>query len=165
MEKIKVNNEIVEYDSSNKENSFIITIQEESTEFKIFKYGNEYLLLNTEENTFKVLDTFQTKEKTIIWIDDEEIVLMEESEGGVESGEGVIENVIKAPMPGIVKEIKFKEKESVKKGDTVIVLESMKVLHELKALTDGVIKKILVQPDSQVEPSEILVEIEPQEEK
>jgi biotin carboxyl carrier protein len=68
-------------------------------------------------------------------------------------------------MPGIIREVKFKEKDSVKKGDTIVVLESMKVLNDLKSSVDGIIQKINVAVGMQVGPLEVLVEIEPKEEQ
>lgn len=68
-------------------------------------------------------------------------------------------------MPGIIKEIKFKEQDFVKKGDTIVILESMKVLNELKSSVNGTIKKIYVQIGMQVGPLELLVDIEPEEAK
>ena len=165
MEKIRINNEIIEYELSNRDNTYNVTLQESNTEFQIFKYGSDYLLFNTTENTFRVLNAYQTKDKTIIWIDDEELMLEEESEDSFAGEDETVENVIKSPMPGTIKEIKFKEQDSVKKGDTVVILESMKVLNELKSQVNGIIKKISIQTGSQVGPLETLVEIEPQEEK
>jgi biotin carboxyl carrier protein len=66
-------------------------------------------------------------------------------------------------MLGIIKEIKFMENDTVKKGDTVVVLESMKVLNELKSSVNGCIKKIYIEKGAQVGALELLVEIEPKE--
>lgn len=64
---------------------------------------------------------------------------------------------IKAPMPGLVVEVKVQSGQSIKKGDAILVLEAMKMENILKATGDGVVKSILVQKGSKVEKNEILV--------
>ncbi|OSS41248.1 Biotin carboxyl carrier protein of acetyl-CoA carboxylase, Biotin carboxyl carrier protein [Desulfurella amilsii] len=165
MEKIKVNNELFEYDLSIKDSLYTLAHDGTSASFQVFKYGDDYLVFDLENNTFVVLDAYLAKDKAIIWVDDQELVLEEESEENVSLGDESKENNIKSPMPGIIREVKFKEKDSVKKGDAIVVLESMKVLNDLKSSIDGIIKKINVDVGMQVGPLEILVEIEPKEEQ
>lgn len=44
---------------------------------------------------------------------------------------------IKAPMPGMIKELKFADGATVKKGDVIVVLESMKMDNDITAEADG----------------------------
>jgi biotin carboxyl carrier protein len=44
---------------------------------------------------------------------------------------------IKAPMPGMIKELKCAEGATVKKGDVIIVLEAMKMDNDITAEADG----------------------------
>lgn len=69
-------------------------------------------------------------------------------------------NAVKSPMPGIVLKLNVGEKDTVKKGDVLLVLEAMKMENELKSPMDGVIKKISVQQGSSVEKNQMLIEIE-----
>jgi len=46
---------------------------------------------------------------------------------------------IKAPMPGMIKDLKVAEGASVKKGDVILVLEAMKMDNDITAEADGVI--------------------------
>ena len=55
------------------------------------------------------------------------------------------EVVVKSPMPGIVLQITKAAGDVVKKGQTVVILESMKMENELKAPRDGVISKVHVE--------------------
>ncbi len=165
MEKVIINEETLEYEVSSQNDLYTVTIGNESKKISVTKYGEEYLIFDPDKHSFISADVYKSKDKVIVWIEDEEFIIEEEKEEGFTSDEGQAENVIKAPMPGVIKEIKFKEQDKVKKGDTVIILESMKVLHELKAQIDGTIKSISVKSGAQAGPSEILVEIEPEEEK
>ncbi|MEI6489823.1 MAG: biotin/lipoyl-containing protein [Bacteroidota bacterium] len=66
-------------------------------------------------------------------------------------------NEIKAPMPGLVIEVKVNEGDTVKKGDSILVLEAMKMENNLKSPTDGVVKKINVKKGQAVEKNQVLI--------
>ena len=60
------------------------------------------------------------------------------------------EKVIKAPMPGLVVEIVVSEGDQVKAGDTLLVLEAMKMQNEITAPASGIILSVLVKPNDKV---------------
>jgi biotin carboxyl carrier protein len=64
-----------------------------------------------------------------------------------------------APMPGQVRAVNVTEGESVTKGQTLLVLEAMKMEIRVAAPRDGVVGKLLVQQGQTVERDQILVEI------
>jgi biotin carboxyl carrier protein len=66
-------------------------------------------------------------------------------------------NDIKAPMPGLVLDIKVNEGDEVKKGDTILVLEAMKMENNIKSPADGVVKKIGVKKGQAVEKNQVLI--------
>lgn len=66
-------------------------------------------------------------------------------------------NEIKAPMPGLVLEIKVAEGDVVKKGDAILVLEAMKMENNIKSPTDGIVKKINVKKGMAVEKNQVLI--------
>ncbi|MBL7882808.1 MAG: acetyl-CoA carboxylase biotin carboxyl carrier protein subunit [Bacteroidia bacterium] len=66
-------------------------------------------------------------------------------------------NEIKAPMPGLVLDIRVSEGDEVKKGDAILVLEAMKMENILKSPTDGTIKKINVKKGVAVEKNQVLI--------
>ncbi|MFM8659476.1 MAG: acetyl-CoA carboxylase biotin carboxyl carrier protein subunit [Candidatus Nitrosotenuis sp.] len=63
-------------------------------------------------------------------------------------------------IPGKVVSINVNEGDSVKKGDVVCVLESMKMQVSVKSHKDGIVKKIKVKPAASVAKNDILAEIE-----
>ena len=65
-----------------------------------------------------------------------------------------------APMPGLVRSVNVVEDESVVKGQTLMLLEAMKMEIRIQAKTDGVVKKLLVQQGQTVERDQVLIEIE-----
>ena len=64
---------------------------------------------------------------------------------------------IKAPMPGLVLEVRVAEGDSVKKGDAVLVLEAMKMENIIKSAADGTVKKINVKKGMAVEKNQVLI--------
>lgn len=66
-------------------------------------------------------------------------------------------NDIKAPMPGLVLDIRVSEGTEVKKGDPILVLEAMKMENILKSPTDGVVKTINVKKGIAVEKNQVLI--------
>lgn len=71
------------------------------------------------------------------------------------------DNSISAPMPGVVVELRATEGESVKAGDTLIVIESMKLLSEIRAPRDGVVENLLVGSGDSFEKGAVLAELSP----
>ena len=66
-------------------------------------------------------------------------------------------NEIKAPMPGLVLDVKVNEGDAVKKGDAILVLEAMKMENNIKSPTDGIVKKIHVKKGMAVEKNQVLI--------
>ena len=62
-----------------------------------------------------------------------------------------------APMPGKVIDLKVKVGSKVKKGDTLVILEAMKMEHQVKASEDGKVTKILIKKDDQLENGALLM--------
>src|SRR6185437_918339 len=52
---------------------------------------------------------------------------------------------IKAPMPGLVMEIKVEEGQEVKTGDQLLILEAMKMENVLKSPREGTVKSIMIK--------------------
>jgi len=66
---------------------------------------------------------------------------------------------LKAPMPGLIVTIPISEGQAVKKGDLLIILESMKMQNELKSPRDGTIKRVKVKAGDSVEQNQSLITI------
>ncbi len=69
-------------------------------------------------------------------------------------------NALKAPLPGVVTEIKVAVGDEVKEGDTLVVLEAMKMANNLDAEKSGKITAILVNVGDSVMEDTPLVVIE-----
>ena len=69
-------------------------------------------------------------------------------------------DAVKSPMPGKVIAINVKAGQTVEKGQTVAVMEAMKMEHSLAAPRDGVVEAVGVELGAQVPEGEILVTLE-----
>ncbi len=79
------------------------------------------------------------------------------------AGSGVSESGefhLKAPMPGLVVAIPVTEGQAVKKGEVLLILESMKMQNELKAPRDGIVNRIKVKAGESVEQKQPLLSIQ-----
>lgn len=65
---------------------------------------------------------------------------------------------VKAPLPGTIMSFKVKEGDTVNPGDTVCVLEAMKMENDVKTSDGGTVKKILVNVgDAVLEGNDIMI--------
>ncbi len=77
-------------------------------------------------------------------------------------GAGAVKKVndMKAPMPGVVIDVKISVGQEVKKDDGLVVLEAMKMENLLKSPIDGIIKSIEIAKGDTVEKNKVLVNFE-----
>ncbi|WP_416899924.1 MAG: acetyl-CoA carboxylase biotin carboxyl carrier protein subunit [Minwuia sp.] len=78
---------------------------------------------------------------------------------------GAAADEIRAPMPGSVIEIVKGPGEAVKRGDTVLTIESMKLQTNLAAPRDGVVAELLVGPGDTFGKDAAVARLEPVEEE
>ncbi len=89
--------------------------------------------------------------------------VLTKSTGGRSRGKGTGHeqaSELAAPMPGLVRSVNVSEGESVSKGQTLLVLEAMKMEIRIHAPRPGVIQKLLVKQGQTVEREQVLIEIE-----
>lgn len=77
---------------------------------------------------------------------------------GISANDVSHHNVVRAPMPGLIVDMKVKEGDVVEARDPLLVLEAMKMENVLRAPGPGVVKAIHVTKGDSVEKNQILVE-------
>ena len=85
-----------------------------------------------------------------------------------ESGEKVITKpastggagAVKAPLPGVIIDVTVKVGDTIKNGDTVVILEAMKMENNIHTDRDGVVKSIEVSKGDSVLEGAVLLTIE-----
>jgi len=79
--------------------------------------------------------------------------------GGAGLSEGG-EFQLKAPMPGLVVNVQVEEGQEVRKGQVLLILESMKMQNELKSPRDGKVNRIKVKAGESVEQKQALLSLQ-----
>jgi biotin carboxyl carrier protein len=67
------------------------------------------------------------------------------------------EVVLRAPMPGVIVDVPVKDADVVEKGQTLVVLESMKMHNEFKAPRAGIVHRISVAKGQRIEKSAVML--------
>ncbi|MDB3950659.1 biotin/lipoyl-binding protein [Gammaproteobacteria bacterium] len=78
----------------------------------------------------------------------------------IEPGNDVPEGGLIAPMPGKVIDVKVKKGSKVKAGDTLVIIEAMKMEHAIKATETGKIAKVMIKLNDQVDNGATLLVLE-----
>ena len=67
---------------------------------------------------------------------------------------------VKSPLPGSIIKVLVSVGQAVKKGDTLLTLESMKMENAVAAECDGTVKQVAVQPGQNVMQDDLLIVLE-----
>ncbi len=152
-----------------KENEYKIKIEEKEYTVTIKKTGEDKYLVKVEDSEYQViLDRekgqiivngvpYKAKLQRIIGQEQKKKLKLPLIKSTKKS-----ENTVYSPITGRVVEILVKKGDHVEKGQTLIVIESMKIRNEIKSHTNGKIKKIHVKTGDVAKTNEPLVEIEPE---
>ena len=88
---------------------------------------------------------------------------LEESQLGEAATMKNASNTIRARMPGLITDVLVQEGDVVEEGATAVVMEAMKLIHNLPCPISGTVKQVLVATGDKVEDGSLLIEIEPAE--
>ena len=115
-------------------------------------YTAEVLKANPEEKNFVIR---VNGNKYTVQLKDKYDDLLKEL--GIDTASAKKVKEMKAPMPGLVVDVRVKEGDEVKKGDALVVLQAMKMENILKSPAEAMIKKIHIKKDDTVEKNQILI--------
>ena len=95
------------------------------------------------------------------WVSFGGVTLVFEKTSGVRraGGSGYSSGRLTAPMPGQVSAINVAIGDTVTKGQTLLVLEAMKMEIRIQAPSDGVVERLAVEQGETVEREQVLIEI------
>ena len=154
------NSETITIDFTPIGESYRATIGEKTINVEILQAtdGKLELLIDGKRVT-----TYVSSENAKRWVtvNSQTFVLTKPAAGAKQRGTGHDHaSELVAPMPGQVRGVNVSEGETVTKGQTLLVLEAMKMEIRIQAPGDGKVKKLHVKPGQTVEREQILVEIE-----
>jgi biotin carboxyl carrier protein len=154
------NSESISIDLTPSGKSYRATIGDKTFEVEIVRtdIGGLDLLIDGKRVT-----AYVSSENTKRWVtvNGQTFVLTKSS--GVQSrglGHHHAAGELTAPMPGQVRAVNVSEGDTVTKGQTLLVLEAMKMEIRIHAPRDGIVKKLSVKQGQTVEREQALIEIE-----
>jgi biotin carboxyl carrier protein len=140
--------------------SYRATIGDKTVEVEILqsKDGKLDLLIDGERVT-----AYVSSENAKRWVTvNGQTFVLTKASGARKSGSGRhhAAGELTAPMPGLVRAVNVSEGDAVTKGQTLLLLEAMKMEIRVQTPRDGVVKKLFVQQGQTVEREQMLIEIE-----
>lgn len=102
------------------------------------------ILLNGTEHTVTIKDTVDQM------VDKMGLSVVEDATAGD----------ILAPMPGLILDILVSAGDPISKGDSLLILEAMKMENVIKAEADGIVKSVCLAKGDSVEKNQLIIEIE-----
>jgi biotin carboxyl carrier protein len=165
MLKAKINDNTT-YTVEQKEGIRTVNGLEIIADFKTLKPGTYHYLINNRSYNVDVIESDKKSKQYQLKINgkDFDVQLRDRyddllHELGLDTISAAKISDLKAPMPGLVVDILVQENSVVKKGDTLVILEAMKMENSLKATADTIVKKVMVKKGQAVEKNEVLVQL------
>ncbi len=137
---------------------FIYNLEKLNRSTYILTTGNKrYLISSQKKNSSEYIISLQSKvfETKVLSALQEKAANLIESSGAANSI-----TIIKSPMPGMILKVKKKSGDEVKKGDSLLILEAMKMENDIRSHVSGTIKEVKVKENEPVEKGAVLLIIE-----
>lgn len=161
MKNLMINSEEIKVsDLKNDNKNLSFTLDGKKFSFEVVTNANGELVL--QDQTGSRMKTYATKPSR----DGEVKIIADGFEGTVSEGgtklkkAGAAAGSLVAPMPGKIFKIVAGEGEKVTKGQTLLILEAMKMEHAIRSDKDGTVKKILYKVGELVQGGVTLAEVE-----
>ncbi len=150
---------------SSTDGTVLIKVDGKEQVLRILKFGSnefEFILGNSYHHA-KILSSSSSEIKMII--DGEPLTIKKHSKLTEVLQKSIVyagtaENNLTSQIPGRIVSIMAKSGSAVKKGDPVVVLESMKMQVAVKAHKDGVVKEIRVKEGASIARHDLIAVIE-----
>ncbi|HSD83959.1 MAG TPA: biotin/lipoyl-containing protein [Anaerolineae bacterium] len=155
--KLNFNDTLLEVSSNGK--SFTLTLDEKTIHAEVLRLedGKLDLLIDGKRVT-----AYVSSENAKRWVTVHgQTFVLTKSSGARKGGHGPhrAAGELTAPMPGQIRAVNVSEGEAVTKGQTLLVVEAMKMEIRIHAPRDSVVKKLLVKQGQTVEREQVLVEL------
>ena len=135
--------------------------------------GNKYEVAINEVNDTTAKVTVNGAEYTVEWekpVEEKPVVKVQPAAAkpattaatpaAAPAAAAVNGHAIKTPLPGVIIDVKVNVGDTVKKGDTVVVLEAMKMENNINADRDGKVTAVQVAKGDTVADGAVLIVIE-----
>jgi len=113
--------------------SYDVEVAKQNGNYSVFIYGREFSLYAEDERLAKIREV-----------------------AGMDSAGDSHKELI-APMPGLITKLLKQPGDMVAKGESIIIVEAMKMENEIKAVNDGTIKEIKVSEGQSIDKNAVMV--------
>lgn len=145
----------------------LVLINQQLLAWDIVKISDRHYHILHEHNTYNVELTKSDRDAKVFTFKingrfytvslKDKFDLMLQKMGIANAAAGKLNN-LKAPMPGLIVDLKVKAGDTVQTGDSLLILEAMKMENVLKSPGEGVIKAVKVKKGDSVEKGHVLFE-------
>jgi biotin carboxyl carrier protein len=153
----------------NKDNGKEGLINNQAFSFSLDSENKNRFQLTYKDKTYKVVVIDYQAEKNIVVlkINNDKVTMNVSNdldlllkEMGMDMASSQKINEIKAPMPGLVLDILVEPGQEVHQGDTILVLEAMKMENNIKTPVDAVVKEVRCEKSKAIDKNDILIVFE-----
>jgi len=158
-----IDNKLCKISVEKKENHFVVSDGEKTYQADIHYVTPHIISVLIGQASYQIY-VASDKDKRYFSVNGHHFTVQEPSdvnEGLQSRGERSLEDmlIVKAPMPGKVIKINVSENESVRKNQTLAIVEAMKMENEIKSPLNGSVKKIFVSTGDLVDSEKPLIEL------
>ncbi len=159
--KLLHNNDLIEADIDFSSATLKINIDGNEAEFPVV-FNKQQMYLIQKGETLQKCYVFRDKDTVYVHTNGRHWTFQDvtRQDSDAIAGGGGTEDNIMSPMPGSVIKVMVEEGESVKTGQTLVIVEAMKMENEVRSPRDAVISSVNVEAGQQVGGGEVLVEFE-----
>jgi biotin carboxyl carrier protein len=139
---------------------YLLTLGEQTVQVKVLYSENGRLVLQVDGQRLVVHVSLQGAKRWVTVHGQTFLLVPAAKRPAVSAGQERASQLV-APMPGQVRSVNVQQGETVSKGQTLLVLEAMKMEIRIQAPADGVVSKLLVRQGQTVEREQLLIQFEP----
>ncbi len=124
--------------------------------YSVLKDGRSHnvVVLDIDAKNKEVKLEINNRQYSVIVKDDMDMLIEEMGFAAEGESKG---NDVKAPMPGLILDVMVKGGDHVQKGDSLLILEAMKMENAIKSPVDGVVSAVLVAKGDSVEKNHTMI--------
>lgn len=144
-----------------------LMVDEKTVNWDLVRISDRYfhLLIDNKSYRAEVVNADVSKKSFVLKINDSlyPVVLQDKfdlllEKMGMNSEAAGRANNIKAPMPGLIVDLRVAPGDVVNPGDPLLILEAMKMENLIKATVQSVVKNVKVRKGDSVEKNQVLIE-------